>query len=99
MRTLPRRFPLLAALFEETPELSSLAILDTALLACEGALLAANPELMHGQLDDCHRGSAAIRANALIVQARRLSTALAAYREAVDRDTRRRAREEARRGF
>ena len=99
MRQLPIRFPLLPSLFDDSPELAPLAILDTALLACEAALLAANPELMHGQVDACPRASAAMRANTLIVQARRLSTALAAYREAVTRDTRRHARDLERRGF
>ena len=69
------------------------------LVRAEGALLAANPELMHGQVAHCPRASPAMRANTLIVQARRLATALAAYREAVSSDARRAARERTRRGF
>lgn len=99
MRILPRRFPLLAALFEDAPELACLAVLDTALLVSEGALLAAHPDLMHGQVDNTSRASPTMRANALIVQARRLAAALAAYREAVDLQARRAARQLAQRHF
>ena len=90
MRQLPLRLPLTASL-EDAPELASIAILDVALVACEGALLAANLDLFHGQLDGSPRNAQAMRAHMLIVQARRLGTALAVYREAVDRDARRRA--------
>ena len=99
MRQLPLRFPLAATLAEDAPELAPLAILDVALVACEAALLAANPELFHGQVEGSPRNSPAMRANTLIVQARRLATALAAYREAVNVDARRRARDVDRRGF
>lgn len=99
MRQPPTRFPTAAALFEDAPELAPLAILEVALLVCEASLLAANPELLHGQLDGHQRGSSAMRANTLIVQARRLSTALAAYRDAVDREARRQDRERESQGF
>lgn len=85
--------------FERSPELAPLEILDAALEVSQTALLAAHVELAHGDIDDSTRGSCAMRANAVIVQARRLAAALAAYREAVDRDTRRAARERCRLPF
>ncbi len=82
---------------ERYPELASLAILDTALSASEYALLAVCPEILHGSLDGAPLGPTVVRANTLILQARRLAAAIAAYRDAVERDARRvdRARQRA----
>lgn len=78
---------------EHSPELASLAILDTALLACEYAVLASCPEIHHGNIEDAARGSTALQGQAFILQARRLAAAISAYRGAVDRDARRADRE------
>jgi hypothetical protein len=78
---------------EHCPELAALAILDAALCASEYALLAVCPEILHGASDGAPRGSTVVRANALILQARRLAAAIAAYRNAVERDARRADRE------
>ena len=89
MKQLP--LPFTPAL-ERWPELAPLAILDAALSASESALLAACPDLHHGT-SPTSRGTTAQRAGALILQARRLATAIAAYRSAVDRSVRRYERE------
>lgn len=52
-----------------SPELASLSILEAALPSCENALLAAHPEVAHGALDECERGSSAMRAHAILVGA------------------------------
>ncbi len=86
-------------LLERTPELAALTILEVALSASEGALLASHSELYHGLIDDFPRGASARRANAIIVHARRLSAALAAYRDALERDARREQRARHRKSF
>ena len=86
-------------LLERSPELASLAILDAALSACEVALLASYPEVYNGANEDAPRGSSSLRANAIIIQARRLAAVLAAYRDALDREARREGRERNRRTF
>ena len=91
MRQLPFRLPR-PPLLEHTPELAALTILEVALLASEVALLASYPELYNGALDGFPRGSSALRGNAIIIQARRLSVALAEYRDALGRDARREER-------
>ncbi len=80
--------------FVRSPELASLQILDAALVACEAALLAAHPEVAHGALDVCPHGSSPMRAHSILVDSRRLATALAAYREALGRDERRTRRQQ-----
>lgn len=87
MNQLSLRLPLPPDL-ERSPELAPLAILDAALTACEAALLASYAEIYHG-VGGAPRGSSRLRAGAVITQARRLGTVLAAYRDAVDRDARR----------
>ncbi len=87
MKQLPLRLPVVPVL-ERSPELAPLAILDAALTACEAALLASYAEIYHG-VSDAPRSSGLLRATAVITQARRLGTAIAAYRDAVDRDARR----------
>jgi hypothetical protein len=79
--------------FARSPELASLAILDATLATCEIALLAAHPEVAHGALDVCERGSSAMRAHAILIACRRLATTLAAYREALGREERRQRRD------
>jgi hypothetical protein len=66
-----------------------LAILDAALTACEIAILAAYPEVYNGANQDAPRGSSSVRASAIIIQSRRLSAVVAAYRDALLRDARR----------
>lgn len=83
---------------ERWPELAPLSILDAALSASESALLAVCPDI-HCAIGRAPRGSTVVRANAVILQARRLATALTAYRNAVDREARRADRELARRSF
>jgi len=97
MRQLPLRLPVPPVL-ERSPELAPLAILDAALTACEAALLASYAEIYHG-VGDAPRASGRLCASAVITQARRLGTVLAAYREAVDRDARREDRRCRRRLF
>ena len=80
--------------FARSPELAALQILDAALTASEAVLLAAHPEVAHGALDVCPRGSSPMRAHSILVASRRLATALAAYREALGRDERRSRREQ-----
>ena len=91
MRQLRLRLPR-PPLLEHTPELAALTILEVALSASEVALLASYPELYNGALDGFPRGSSALRGNAIIIQARRLSVALAEYRDALGRDARREER-------
>ena len=88
MRQLHLRLPI-PPFLERSPELAPLAILDAALSASEAALLAEHADLYNGATDDAPRGSSVLRANAIIVLARRLAAALVAYRDALDRDVRR----------
>ena len=97
MKQLSLRLPAPPVL-EHSPELAPLAILDAALTACEAALLASYAELFHG-VGEHPRSSSLLRASAVITQARRLGTVLAAYRDAVDRDARREDRLRRRRVF
>jgi len=97
MKQLALRLPL-PPILERSPELAPLAILDAALTACEAALLASYAEIYHG-VGDTPRGSTLLRATALITQARRLGTALAAYREGLERDARREDRHRSRNVF
>lgn len=82
--------------YSRSPELAPLAILEAALGACEIAVLAAHAELAHGALDVMPKGSSSMRALGLIVAGHRLATALAAYREALGREERRRRKYEER---
>jgi hypothetical protein len=84
---------------EHSPELAPLAILEVALQASEYALLAVCPEIVHGAAGGGRRGFTTVRANALILQARRLAAAISAYRDALERDARRADRECRRRPF
>jgi hypothetical protein len=79
-------------LLERSPELAALAILEAALSASEAALLASYAELYNGALDGVPRGSSVLRANAVIIHARRLTALLASYRDALERDARREER-------
>jgi hypothetical protein len=79
--------------------LAALAILETALCASEAALLASYAELYNGALDGVPRGASVLRANAVIIHARRLATVLAAYRDALEREDRRADRERNRSSF
>lgn len=97
MKQLPLRLPI-PPLLERSPELAPLAILDAALMACEAALLASYAEIYHG-VGDPPRASGLARASAVITQARRLGTVLAAYRDAVERDARREDRARRRQAF
>ena len=85
MRQLRLRLPR-PQMLERTPELAALAILDAALTASEAALLASNAELYNGALEGVPRGSSVLRANTVIIHARRLAAALATYRDSLDRD-------------
>jgi hypothetical protein len=98
LRQLHLRLPIPPVL-ERCPELAPLAILDAALTACEAALLASYAEIHHGAIEDAPRGSSVLRANAIITQGRRLAAAIAAYRDAVDRDALREHRERHRQPF
>ena len=98
MRQLRLRLPI-APLLERSPELAALAILDTALSASEAALLAAYAELYNGAIDGIPRGSSVLRANSVIIHARRLAAALASYRDALGRDARRAERDRHRTSF
>lgn len=91
MRQLRLRLPI-PPLLERSPELAALVILETALSASEAALLASYAEFYHGALDGLPRGSSVLRANAVVIHARRLAAALASYRDALDRDARREQR-------
>lgn len=75
-----------------SPELAVISILETALNSCKIALLAANPDLAYGDIADLTRGSSSLKANAVLIASRRLAEALAAYRDALDREERRRGR-------
>ena len=86
-------------LLERSPELAALAILDAALTASEAALLASYADLYNGTTDGNPRGSSLLRANAVIIHARRLATAIAAYRDSLDRDARRVERDRHRTSF
>lgn len=89
MRQLRLRLPI-PPLLERSPELAALAILDAALSASEAALLASYAELYNGALDGLPRGSAVLRANTVIIHARRLAAALASYRDSLEERARER---------
>ena len=91
MRQLRLRLPV-PPLLERSPELAALAILEAALTASEAALLASYAELYNGALDGIPRGSSVLRANTVIIHARRLAAALAVYRDSLARDARREER-------
>lgn len=91
MRQLRLRLPI-PPLLERSPELAALAILEAALTASEAALLAAYAELYNGALEGIPRGASVLRANAVIIHARRLAAALATYRDSLDRDAHREER-------
>ena len=94
----PCRLPI-PPLLERSPELAALAILETALSATEAALLASYAELYNGALDGVRRGSSVLRANSVIIHARRLATVIATYRDSLDRDARRVERDRHRTSF
>ena len=85
--------------FERSPELASLAILDATLAVTETALLASFGAGYDGSFDDARRGSSVLRAHAILTQARRLAAAIAAYRGALDREALRAERERRKRSF
>ena len=85
MRQLRFRLPC-PPMLERTPELAALAILDAALTASEAALLASYAELYNGALEGVPRGASVLRANTVIIHARRLAAALATYRDSLYRD-------------
>jgi hypothetical protein len=85
--------------FERSPELASLAILDATLAVTETALLASFGAGYDGSFDDARRGSPVLRANAIITHARRLAAAIAAYRDALDREALRAVRGGRKRSF
>ena len=91
MRQLRLRLPI-PPLLERSPELAALAILEAALTASEAALLAAYAELYNGVLEGIPRGASVLRANAVIIHARRLAAALATYRDGLERDAHREER-------
>ena len=91
------RLPL-PPVFERSPELASLAILDATLAVTETALLASFGAGYDGSVDDTRRSSV-LRANAIITQARRLAAAVAAYRDALQREALRAERERRKRSF
>jgi hypothetical protein len=91
VRQLHLRLPI-PPLLERSPELAPLTILEAALSASEAALLASYAELYNGALDGLPRGASVLRANAIIIHARRLAAALASYRDSLDRDARREER-------
>ena len=74
------------------PELATLAIFEAAATASEALLGSRHDPLGHGP-DPRYRRSPAFRAYEITILCRQLSAALAAYREAVDRETRRAQRE------
>ena len=92
------RLPL-PPVFERSPELASLAILEATLAVTETALLASFGAGYDGSFDDARRGSSVLRANAIITQARRLAAAVAAYRDALQREALRAGRERRKRSF
>jgi len=85
--------------YARSPELAPLAILETAIVACQVALLAAQPEVAYGAIEVCPKGSSAMRAHGVLVAAHRLATALAAYREALGKEERRTRRQQDRLPF
>ena len=85
MRQLRLRLPI-PPLLQRSPELAALAILEAALSTSEAAVLASYAELYNGALDGIPRGASVLRANTVIIHARRLSAALATYRDSLDRD-------------
>ena len=98
MRQLRLLLPL-PPMLERSPELAALAILEAALTASEAALFAAYAELYNGALDGIPRGSSVLRANAVIIHARRLAAALATYRDSLNRDALREERARRRTSF
>lgn len=82
--------------FSRSPELAALSVLGAAITASAAALLATHPEIAHGATDDCSRGSPALRAEAILVVARRFELALANYFQALGREERRTRRVQAR---
>jgi len=90
MKTVALRMPI--ERFVRSPELASISILEVALYSCEVALLAANLDLAHGDIEDLPHGSSALRASAVLRASRRLANALADYRDALDREERREAK-------
>ena len=98
MRQLRLRLPI-PPLLERSPELAALAILDAALSASEAALLASYAELYNGALDGIPRGASVLRANTVIIHARRLAAALATYRDSLEREAHREQRARHRIGF
>ena len=98
MRQLRLRLPI-PPLLERAPELAPLTILETALSASEAAILSSYAELYNGALDGIPRGSSVLRANAVIIHARRLATVIAVYRDSLDRDARRVERDRHRTSF
>jgi hypothetical protein len=98
VRQLRLRLPV-PPLLERSPELAALAILETALCASEAALLASYAELYNGALAGIPRGASVLRANAVIVHARRLAVAIAAYRDSLEREARRADRQRSRTSF
>jgi len=75
------------------PELATLALFEAAATASEALLCSIHDPLGHGAPDPRYRRSPASRAYAIVLLCRQLSAALAAYREAVDRESRRAQRE------
>jgi len=98
VRHLHLRLPI-PPLLERSPELAALAILEAALSASEAALLASYAELYNGALDGFPRGASVLRANTVIIHARRLAATLATYRDSLERDARREQRDRHRIGF
>lgn len=90
MKTIALRMPI--ERLSRSPELASISILDAALYSCEIALLAANLDLAHGDIEDLPQNSSALRANVVLRASRRLANALADYRDALDREERRKAK-------
>jgi hypothetical protein len=86
-------------MLEHSPELAALPILEVALTASEAALLATYAELYNGALDGIPRGASVLRANAVIIHARRLAAAVASYRDSLDRDALREERARHRASF
>jgi len=71
------------------PELATLAIFEAAATASEALLCSRHDPFGHGADYSRYPRSTEYRAYAVILLCRRLSAALAAYREALDRETRR----------
>jgi len=75
------------------PELATLALFEAAATASEALLCGIHDPLGHGTPALSSPRSSAARAWAIVYLCRRLSAALAAYREAVDREAARAQRE------